>query len=78
MFGDVDTVRHKVEVLRKHCADLDRDPADVQVTHLGTVLVAGDPAELSREVERRRPPRQRGQWSRRVTAGTIDDHVLRA
>ncbi|MET0741382.1 MAG: LLM class flavin-dependent oxidoreductase [Candidatus Nanopelagicales bacterium] len=78
LFGDVETVRHKVEVLRRHCADLERDPADVEVTHLGTVLVAGDATELSSEVERRQPPRQHAQWSRRVTAGTVDDHVLRA
>jgi F420-dependent oxidoreductase-like protein len=34
LFGDADTVRHKVEVLHRHCADVGRDPSEVTVTHL--------------------------------------------
>ena len=41
LFGDAETVRHKVEVLRRHCADLGRDPADIEVTHLSTVDLTG-------------------------------------
>ncbi len=78
LFGDVDRVQRKVEILRRHCADVGRDPDDVEVTHLSTVLVSGDEAELGREVERRRP-RQGGQaWARRTNPGTVEDHVLRA
>jgi F420-dependent oxidoreductase-like protein len=36
LFGDPDTVRHKVDVLRGHCATEGRDPADITVTHLST------------------------------------------
>ena len=36
LFGDPDTVRHKVEVLHRHCATEGRDPADVTVTVLST------------------------------------------
>ncbi|MGH9229550.1 MAG: TIGR03560 family F420-dependent LLM class oxidoreductase [Acidimicrobiales bacterium] len=36
LFGDADTVRHKLEVLHAHCAAEGRDPADITVTHLGT------------------------------------------
>jgi F420-dependent oxidoreductase-like protein len=45
LFGDAPTVAHKVEVLRRHCADVGRDPADVRVTHLGeaSVVPAGTP-----------------------------------
>jgi len=39
VFGDVATVRHKVEVLHKHCAAVERDPADITVTQLS---VPGD------------------------------------
>jgi F420-dependent oxidoreductase-like protein len=39
LFGDAATVRHKVEVLRRHCADVDRDPATVRVTHLSTASI---------------------------------------
>jgi F420-dependent oxidoreductase-like protein len=36
LFGaDVDTVRHKLEVLDRHCADAGRDPAEVERTVLG-------------------------------------------
>jgi F420-dependent oxidoreductase-like protein len=34
LFGDVATVRHKVEVLHKHCASFDRDPSSVTITQL--------------------------------------------
>ena len=50
-----DVVRRKVEVLRRHCADVGRDPAAVEVTHLSTVLVARDAEELAGELARRRP-----------------------
>ena len=39
LFGDPDTVRHKVAVLHEHCAAEGRDPAQVAVTHLGTARV---------------------------------------
>jgi F420-dependent oxidoreductase-like protein len=47
LFGDPDTVRHKVAVLREHCAAERRDPATVAVTHLASarVIGAGDPRE---------------------------------
>jgi F420-dependent oxidoreductase-like protein len=36
LFGDPDTVRRKVEVLHRHCADVGRDPAEIAVTVLST------------------------------------------
>ena len=36
LMGDADTVRHKVEVLHRHCATAGRDPDSIAVTHLGT------------------------------------------
>ena len=39
LFGDPATVRHKVAVLREHCATEGRDPAAVRVTHLGAARV---------------------------------------
>ena len=43
LFGEAAAVRHKVEVLRRHCAEVGRDPAAIEVTHLSTVLVGGRP-----------------------------------
>ena len=37
LFGDPDTVRHKVEVLHAHCAREGRDPAEITVTNLTTL-----------------------------------------
>ena len=36
LFGDPDTVRRKVEVLHRHCADVGRDPTEIEVTVLST------------------------------------------
>ena len=35
LFGEPDDVRHKLDVLRKHCADVGRPFEDIEVTHLG-------------------------------------------
>ena len=55
LFGDAATVRHKIDVLHRHCADVDRDPAEVTVTNLtrAQVIGAGDerPAEFAGTLE---------------------------
>jgi F420-dependent oxidoreductase-like protein len=43
LFGDPDTVRHKIEVLHAHCADIGRDPSEITVTHLSQAPVDVDP-----------------------------------
>jgi F420-dependent oxidoreductase-like protein len=47
LFGDPETVRHKVAVLAEHCAAEDRDPATIEVTHLASARVV--PAGESRD-----------------------------
>jgi F420-dependent oxidoreductase-like protein len=37
LFGDPDAVRHKLDVLEQHCADVGRDPAEITKTVLLTV-----------------------------------------
>ena len=44
LFGDPETVRHKVAVLRSHCEAEGRDPAEVTVTHLAAARVVADGA----------------------------------
>ena len=46
LFGDPKTVARKVAVLRDHCANEGRDPAAIEVTHLGTATPASDPIPL--------------------------------
>jgi alkanesulfonate monooxygenase SsuD/methylene tetrahydromethanopterin reductase-like flavin-dependent oxidoreductase (luciferase family) len=76
--GDLETVRHKIAVLHRHCAEVGRDPASVQITHLSTALIGTDAAGLARETAQRRPVRGVARWSARVTTGTVEDHVLHA
>jgi F420-dependent oxidoreductase-like protein len=47
LFGDPDTVRHKLDVLERHCADVGRDPAEITKTILYTVR---DPLEAAEKI----------------------------
>jgi F420-dependent oxidoreductase-like protein len=48
LVGDVERVRHKLGVLHEHCAAEGRDPAAIEVTHLGEV----PPASVEEHVGR--------------------------
>jgi F420-dependent oxidoreductase-like protein len=37
LFGEPDTIRHKIDVLRNHCAAVDRDPSEITITQLSSV-----------------------------------------
>jgi F420-dependent oxidoreductase-like protein len=76
--GDVDLVRRKVQVLRDHCAEVGRDPDEVEVTQLGAALVAADRDALDAIAARLRPGELAPEtWAARVHAGTVEDHVGR-
>jgi alkanesulfonate monooxygenase SsuD/methylene tetrahydromethanopterin reductase-like flavin-dependent oxidoreductase (luciferase family)/predicted kinase len=62
--GEPDAVRAALAVLQRHCAEVGRDPAEIEVTHLSTIRI-GDAAPAPR---RGRVP---------VVAGTVEDHALR-
>jgi F420-dependent oxidoreductase-like protein len=48
LFGDADTVRRKVAVLREHCAAEGRDPASIEVTHLAPAVTATTEEQVGR------------------------------
>jgi alkanesulfonate monooxygenase SsuD/methylene tetrahydromethanopterin reductase-like flavin-dependent oxidoreductase (luciferase family)/predicted kinase len=78
VFGDATTVRRKAEALRAHCLTVERDPAQVALTHLSTTLVGADDKHLAELVERLRPRRQSpARYAAAVNAGTVDDHIGR-
>ena len=54
VFGKPDQVRHKAEVINRHCQDLERDPADVEMSHLVTGLVAEDSKALRKRIDQMR------------------------
>jgi alkanesulfonate monooxygenase SsuD/methylene tetrahydromethanopterin reductase-like flavin-dependent oxidoreductase (luciferase family) len=47
LFGNPDEVRHKLDVLERHCADVGRDPAEITKTILHTVR---DPVQAADKI----------------------------
>jgi alkanesulfonate monooxygenase SsuD/methylene tetrahydromethanopterin reductase-like flavin-dependent oxidoreductase (luciferase family) len=64
LFGDPDTIRHKIEVLERHCADVGRDPAEITKTALQSVIVRPTAAEAEKALE-----------SYAASRGTVPDRV---
>jgi len=50
LFGDAPTVRHKLDVLARHCEAVGRDPATITKTRLGTLVIGATTAEAERKV----------------------------
>jgi alkanesulfonate monooxygenase SsuD/methylene tetrahydromethanopterin reductase-like flavin-dependent oxidoreductase (luciferase family) len=50
--GGFDNVKHKDEVLRRHCDQVGRDPAEIERTvGVGVVIIRDDPAEAQRVLD---------------------------
>jgi F420-dependent oxidoreductase-like protein len=78
VMGTLDVVRHKAAVLRSHCLEAGREPSDVALSHLSTVLVGRDDAHVAELVESRRPRRRSAAaYAAMVNAGTVADQVGR-
>jgi F420-dependent oxidoreductase-like protein len=43
--GDLDTVRHKLDVLRRHCDAIGRDPAEIKNTRLSSLFLVDTPEQ---------------------------------
>jgi alkanesulfonate monooxygenase SsuD/methylene tetrahydromethanopterin reductase-like flavin-dependent oxidoreductase (luciferase family) len=51
--GGFDNVKHKDEVLRRHCAEVGRDESEIERTvGMGVCVIRDDPAEAQRVLER--------------------------
>jgi F420-dependent oxidoreductase-like protein len=78
VLGDLDTVARKAQVLRRHCLDVGRDPEQVALSHLSTVLVGHDDGQVAELVERHRARHQDpARYAAANHAGTVADHVGR-
>lgn len=76
--GDLATFQRKLAVLHRHCLDIQRDPAEITVTHLADVLVDDDRGSISERLESLRPDGSAPEThARRINAGTVTDHVGR-
>ena len=49
IFGDIPTIRHKLEVLAQHCASVGRDPAEITKTKLATLVIGPTEQEAERK-----------------------------
>jgi F420-dependent oxidoreductase-like protein len=74
LFGDARTMRHKLDVLARHCEDVGRDPATITKTRLGTLVIGATAAAASRKADQLRAARRmdEGMFNAMVTAGDPD------
>lgn len=71
---DPQVLRHKIEVLRRHCADVGRDPTEVAVTVLDLPVVGRDRDDVWARVERLRGRTAAAAYAGRTHAGTVAEH----
>ena len=72
--SDPQVLRHKIEVLRQHCADVGRDPTEVAVTVLDLPVVGRDRDDVWGRVERLRGRTAASTYAARTHAGTVAQH----
>jgi F420-dependent oxidoreductase-like protein len=76
LLGRPEVVRRKVEVLHRHCAEIERDPKGVEVTHLVDLLAAPDRKALRDRVEQLRGRHTSAEaFMARYNAGVIEDQL---
>jgi F420-dependent oxidoreductase-like protein len=49
--GDVDGIRHKIDVLQRHCKDVGRDPSEVKITRMATLMLTDSPEQTAQTRE---------------------------
>ena len=72
--GTQDFLRHKIEVLRRHCVEVNRDPGEVDVTVLDVPVVGRDRDDAWERVERLRGRTAAATYAKAHHAGTAADH----
>ncbi|HVK24834.1 MAG TPA: LLM class flavin-dependent oxidoreductase [Actinokineospora sp.] len=72
--SDLATVDRKIEVLRRHCAQVGRDPAEVAVTVLDLPVIGEDRDDAWARVEKLRGRTPAATFAARHHAGTVADH----
>lgn len=78
LFGEPEVVRTKIAVLAEHCRRHDRDPADIAVTQLSSILCGRDADDVARRLDARAGDHATPEHvAAQLTAGTVDDHIGR-
>ncbi|HUY05764.1 MAG TPA: LLM class F420-dependent oxidoreductase [Acidimicrobiales bacterium] len=52
LFGNRETIRHKIGVLEDHCETIGRDPTEIAKTRLGGLVIASTNAEAEQKAQR--------------------------
>lgn len=73
----LEVLDHKIAVLKRHCAEVNRDPADVAITVLDTPIIGADREDVGRAVEKFRGRVAATTFSARYSAGTVADQIDR-
>ena len=73
----LDTLDRKLAVLRSHCREAGRDPAEVRVTVLDIPVIGSDREQVGSIVERLRGRTAAAAFARRHHAGLPADHIGR-
>jgi alkanesulfonate monooxygenase SsuD/methylene tetrahydromethanopterin reductase-like flavin-dependent oxidoreductase (luciferase family)/predicted kinase len=75
--SDLATLDHKLAVLRDHCRQVGRDPADVLITVLDVPVIGNDRDHAAGIVEKLRGRTPAAAFARRHHSGTAQDHIGR-
>ena len=78
LMGTPDVIAHKLDVLRAHCADVGRDPEEIEVTVLATALTANSATELDAKLDAIAGARgDKDALSGTLGAGLVEDQIRR-
>jgi F420-dependent oxidoreductase-like protein len=72
--GDLETVRHKLDVLRGHCADAGRDLTEIRTTRLGSLFLT-DSAQATEDTKKMLVDLAGEESAAACTVGTDDEVV---
>jgi len=76
LFGPPDVISRKLTALHRHCAEVDRDPGEIEVTHLVNALTASDRHQLHERIDLLRARNVSAEeFAARHKAGTVDDQI---
>ena len=76
VFGNPEAIRHKADVVARHCEDFERDPAEVEITHLTNTLVADNRKALMASANRLRARNQTAEEFISLNRGGTTDQLV--
>ena len=75
--GSVDELRHKLAVLERHCATVGRDPAGIEKSWFGNIIIEPDAARLAERLAKRAARGHGDAYGLNAIVGTPEQIVAR-